>query len=43
MITQENIKDITVRVEKLRKYLNIDQKLIEITNEVRTLEANNFM
>ncbi|MCB0485765.1 MAG: peptide chain release factor 2 [Flavobacteriaceae bacterium] len=33
MITQENIKDITVRVEKLRKYLNIDQKLIEITNE----------
>jgi peptide chain release factor 2 len=33
MITQENIKDIDIRVEKLREYLNIEQKLIEISNE----------
>ena len=33
MITQENIKDIDDRVEKLREYLNIEQKLIEISNE----------
>ncbi|MDH5414707.1 MAG: peptide chain release factor 2 [Flavobacteriaceae bacterium] len=33
MITQENIKDINIRVEKLREYLNIEQKLIEISNE----------
>ena len=33
MITQENIKDIIDRIDKLREYLNIDQKLIEISNE----------
>jgi peptide chain release factor 2 len=33
MITIENIKDITERVEKLRNYLHIDKKLIEIANE----------
>ncbi|NNC69312.1 MAG: peptide chain release factor 2 [Flavobacteriaceae bacterium] len=33
MITQEQIKDINTRVEKLKIYLNIDQKLIEISNE----------
>ena len=33
MITQENIRDITERVEKLKGYLNIDQKLIEISND----------
>ena len=33
MITQENIKNINQRVEKLKDYLNIDQKLIEISNE----------
>ncbi|MGB5463557.1 MAG: peptide chain release factor 2, partial [Aureibaculum sp.] len=33
MITQEDIKDIDDRVEKLREYLNIEQKLIEISNE----------
>lgn len=33
MITQENIKNIVERIEKLRDYLNIDEKLIEITNE----------
>jgi len=33
MITQENIKKINERVEKLKSYLRIDQKLIEISNE----------
>ncbi len=33
MITQENIKNIAERVEKLKSYLHIDQKLIEISNE----------
>jgi len=33
MITQENIKNIAERVEKLKSYLRIDQKLIEISNE----------
>ena len=33
MITQENIKGIIGRIDKLRGYLNIDQKLIEISNE----------
>lgn len=33
MITNEHIKNITERIEKLRNYLHIDQKLIEISNE----------
>jgi len=33
MITQENLKNISERIEKLRTYLHIDQKLIEISNE----------
>ncbi len=33
MITQENIKKVVERVKKLRDYLHIDQKLIEISNE----------
>ncbi len=33
MITQENIKNIAERIEKLKNYLQIDQKLIEISNE----------
>ena len=33
MITNEHIKDISERVEKLRNYLHIDKKLIEIANE----------
>lgn len=33
MITQENIKAIIERVEKLKNYLHIDRKLIEISNE----------
>ncbi|MGB0880226.1 MAG: peptide chain release factor 2 [Polaribacter sp.] len=33
MITQEQLKDISVRIEKLKSYLEIDKKLIEISNE----------
>jgi peptide chain release factor 2 len=33
MITQDQLKDITSRIEKLKFYLEIDKKLIEITNE----------
>ena len=33
MITHETIKNIAERIKKLREYLHIDQKLIEISNE----------
>ena len=33
MITQDQLKDISERIEKLKSYLEIDKKLIEITNE----------
>ncbi|UAM99895.1 peptide chain release factor 2 [Polaribacter litorisediminis] len=33
MITQEQLKDIDTRIEKLKSYLEIDKKLIEIANE----------
>ena len=33
MITQEQLKDISVRIEKLKSYLEIDKKRIEIANE----------
>ena len=33
MITQEQLKDISTRIEKLKSYLEIDKKLIEIANE----------
>lgn len=33
MITQEQLKDISDRINKLKGYLAIDQKLIEISNE----------
>ncbi len=42
MITQENIKAIIERVEKLKTYLNIDQKLIEISNEEEKTANPNF-
>lgn len=53
MITLENIKDIAERAEKLKEYLHIDKKLIEIANEEEQAanpdfwnnpkEAENFM
>jgi peptide chain release factor 2 len=33
MVTQEQLKDISNRVSKLKDYLEIDKKLIEISNE----------
>ncbi|KGL63767.1 peptide chain release factor 2 [Polaribacter sp. Hel1_85] len=33
MITQDQLKDIASRIEKLKSYLEIDKKLIEIANE----------
>ena len=33
MITQDQLKDISIRIEKLKDYLKIDKKLIEIVNE----------
>ena len=33
MITQDQLKDIAERIEKLKSYLEIDKKLIEIANE----------
>jgi peptide chain release factor 2 len=33
MITQEQLKNIASRIEKLKSYLEIDRKLIEIANE----------
>ena len=33
MVTHDQLKDISTRVSKLKGYLEIDKKLIEITNE----------
>ncbi len=33
MVTQEQLKDISSRVSKLKNYLEIDKKMIEISNE----------
>ena len=33
MITQDQLKDIATRIEKLKSYLEIDKKLIEIAND----------
>jgi peptide chain release factor 2 len=33
MITQEQLKNISIRIDKLKSYLDIDKKLIEISNE----------
>ncbi|SHM72184.1 peptide chain release factor 2 [Polaribacter sp. KT 15] len=33
MVTQEQLKDIATRIDKLKSYLEIDKKLIEIANE----------
>ncbi|MFD0962697.1 peptide chain release factor 2 [Pseudofulvibacter geojedonensis] len=42
MVTQEQIKNISERINKLKQYLNIDQKLIEITNEEEKTFAPDF-
>ncbi|MBE7685642.1 peptide chain release factor 2 [Tenacibaculum piscium] len=42
MITQEQLKNITTRISKLKKYLDIDKKLIEINNEEEKTANPNF-
>ena len=42
MITQDQLKDIASRIEKLKSYLEIDKKLIEITNEEEKTVDPNF-
>ncbi|WP_299061076.1 peptide chain release factor 2 [uncultured Polaribacter sp.] len=42
MITQDQLKDISTRIEKLKGYLEIDKKLIEIANEEEKTANPNF-
>ena len=42
MITQEQLKNITERVSKLKSYLDIDKKLIEISNEEEKIANPDF-
>jgi len=42
MITQDQLKDIAQRIDKLKSYLEIDKKLIEITNEEEKTANPNF-
>ncbi|WBX70408.1 peptide chain release factor 2 [Tenacibaculum retecalamus] len=42
MITHEQLKDITERIGKLKGYLEIDKKLIEINNEEEKTADPNF-
>ncbi|PQJ23500.1 peptide chain release factor 2 [Tenacibaculum sp. SG-28] len=42
MITQEQLKDISNRVSKLKDYLDIEKKQIEITNEEEKTADPNF-
>ena len=43
MITQEQLKDISVRIEKLKSYLEIDKKRIEIANEEEKTANPDFL
>ncbi len=42
MVTSDQIKDINERVEKLKDYLEIDKKMIEISNEEEKASAPEF-
>ncbi|MFD2568008.1 peptide chain release factor 2 [Pseudotenacibaculum haliotis] len=42
MVTQEQLKDISTRVVKLKTYLDIEKKLIEISNEEERTADPNF-
>jgi len=42
MITQDQLKDISIRIDKLKSYLEIDKKLIEITNEEEKITNPDF-
>ncbi len=42
MVTQDQLKDISIRVSKLKGYLDIEKKLIEIANEEERTADPNF-
>lgn len=42
MVTQDQLKDISERISKLRSYLEIEKKLIEISNEEEKTADPNF-
>lgn len=42
MITQEQFQKLVIRVTKLKEYLNIDKKLVEITNQEEQSLSPNF-
>lgn len=42
MVTSDQIKDITQRIEKLKGYLDIDRKMIEISNEEEKASSPEF-
>ncbi|MDP4281915.1 MAG: peptide chain release factor 2 [Bacteroidota bacterium] len=42
MVTQENMKDLQLRLEALRRYLDIDKKLSEIKEEEELTQAPDF-
>ena len=42
MVTQEQLKNVSERIHKLHNYLNIEQKLIEISNEEEKTVDPNF-
>ena len=42
MVTSDQIKDILQRIDNLRAYLDIDKKLIEISNEEEKASDPNF-
>ena len=42
MITNDHLKDISERIEKLKIYLDIDRKLVEISNDEEYTANPNF-
>ena len=42
MITNDHLKDISERIEKLKTYLSIDKKLVEISNDEEHTANPNF-
>ena len=42
MVTQEQLKNLTDRVSKLKGYLEIEKKLIEISNDEEKTADPNF-
>ena len=43
MVTQEQLKNLSDRVSKLQGYLEIEKKLIEISNEEENLALNDSL